>query len=292
MRKFIKFCIITACIMLFIGLVLGIGGIANGGGYEVIQMARSGELTFNHEDFDWKFLKQDDYEVLYDIEEVNIFSKEKEIFTGDISKIQIAEEILPKMEIILGGGTLEIRDSGDERIYLEAKNAEQLQAYADGDILKLKAIGRKIGKEEMKIYLFVPADVTYESIDLEVGAGLLQISNLQCKELEAGVGAGELRVNRITVNGDADFSVGAGHIQAQADVLGNLMVECSMGEADLALSGNEEDYDYEISCAAGKIKLGSRSFQGMSAKKEIDNGADRDMKLDCALGAINISFER
>lgn len=310
MRKFIKICVVTALIMVLVGLVLGIAGFAAGGSYEVVKMVRNGELTFDSTDFEWASFDFDG-SALYDIDDINIFSKEKEILQGDINKKQIAEEFLPQMEITLGGGTLEILPSEDGGIYLEAQNAEKLQAYAEGNTLKVKAIRTKAGRDEMKVYLYIPMDVAYEKITLDVGAGvlsledltevgvlkadvgagLLKLSDLQCNELKAGVGAGELRVMQTTVNGDADLSVGAGRIQAEAKICGDFSVECSMGEADILLAGEEEDFNYEVSCSAGSVDLGSKSFQGLASERELENGADKKMELNCALGAINISFE-
>ena len=47
MKKFTKFCLIAALILILIGFIIGIAGSVAGGGYDVLRMIENGELTFD-----------------------------------------------------------------------------------------------------------------------------------------------------------------------------------------------------------------------------------------------------
>lgn len=291
MKKFIKITLVIALICIVAGLIISVAGSVSGGGTDVFEMARNGELNWSIDDLG--FGEWGKEERLYHLDDVEVFDDNVEILSGDIEKCQIdGTEAVTKLDITVGGGVLQVSDSGDDNFYLEAENAEKLQVYTEGNELKVKAIKTKEYQDDMEIRLYVPGSVPFEDVSVELGAGQINIADITCKNLEAEVGAGELVVNNTEVTLDADFSVGAGHIQAQVSVLGNLEAECSMGGAEFVLKGQETDFNYEIECAAGQVRVGSEAFQALATEKDIDNGASKNISLNCALGAIEVEFER
>lgn len=320
MKKFIKFCLITALVLILLGLIIGIAGAAAGGNREVRRMAKNGELTFDSDFFPISFPDFDDGEDVllgggegfYDLDDKEVFREGKEILSGDISYMQLPVSAITKLQITLGGGEFKILPSEDEHFYLEAKSADKLQVYDEKNTLYLKAIRTAVHNPDTKVTLYIPDTVSYEELELELGAGVLRLEdaftireadievgagqmflkNLTCSDLEVEVGAGELIGAGLQVSEKGAFTVGAGHLQVDADVTGNLAVECAMGSAELTLTGDEDAFDYEIDCAAGMIKVGDREFGGLSAERSLDNGAGRKMELECQMGAIEVTFKR
>lgn len=309
MKKFFKGILRTALILILAGAIIGIIGSVAGGKYDVMRMFKNGELSYNFTDWSYKDNS------IYDIEEQEVFDKTKEVLSGDLSKYQVADSSIRSLELTIGGGELVILDSEDENFYLEAENAEKLQAFAKEGTLYVKALKNtptvQINGEgnTMKLYLYMPKTVVYEKLELELGAGRVEadavhaarieadagagqivLSDFVCDEFDGEVGAGELVLKNVQTAAKAELSVGAGHIEAEVDMQGELEAECSLGQIALNLTGTEKDFNYEISCAAGEIKLGSNSYAGLSKEQKLWNDAEKDVKLDCSLGAINVSF--
>ena len=65
---------------------------------------------------------------------------------------------------------------------------------------------------------------------------------------------------------------------------------CSIGVAELALDGREDDFKYEISCAMGSITVGGNSYGALADNTRINNRASADCELECSMGEIVLSF--
>jgi len=324
MNKFLKFCLVTAVILILAGLILGVASTVAGGGREVARMAENGELTFDGDYFDFPFLNTtlgfqdtlhidfDDVKPLYDLDDVEIFNGGKEVLSGNISRMELEADKITDFEISMGGGEFSIKNSGDEKFYLEAQNAEKLQVYTDDETLHLKAIRTKANDINMNVILYIPKDLEYDEMKLELGAGIFKldeaievedfegevgagqmlVENLICDNLKVSVGAGEFLSSNLVVKKEAKWEIGAGHIQVKGCLEGDLDVECSMGSVEFELQGKEEDFNYEIECLAGTVQIDDDKFSGVSEKRAISNGAAQEMNLECAMGEIEIDFTK
>lgn len=81
-----------------------------------------------------------------------------------------------------------------------------------------------------------------------------------------------------------------GELWYAGSLAGDLDADCGMGNMDVRLDAKEEDYNYKIDVGMGDISVGNNSFGGMAQSKDIDNGADADMDLECGMGSIKIHF--
>lgn len=309
MKKFFKGVLLTALILILAGAVIGTIGSVAGGKYDVMRMFKNGELSYNFADWSGKG------DSIYDIDDREVFDKTKEVLSGNLSKYQIADGSIQSLKLTIGGGELVVLDSEDGNFYLEAENAEKLQTFVKEGTLYVKALHNtptvQINGESntMKLYLYMPKAMGYEKLELELGAGRVEadgihaakievdagagqivLSDIVCDEFDGDVGAGELIAKNVQTMVSAELSVGAGHIEVEMDMQGELAAKCSLGQIALNLAGKEKDFNYEISCAAGEIKLGSNSYAGLSKEQKLWNDAAKDVKLECSLGAINVSF--
>ena len=205
---------------------------------------------------------------------------------------------------------MEIQPSDDENFHITATNVGKFQAYEKGEELNIMATRKaKEDIQECKILLYLPQGYTWEKIDIEVGAGAVRIGNMKATEIElevgAGqilaeyletekldisVGAGEARLDDMKVY-DLDVSVGMGNLTACGIVEGKADAECSMGNVTLQLAGAQADYDYEIECVMGNIRLGEEKYSKKVEEKTINNGAGRKISLECSMGNIEVTFD-
>ena len=59
------------------------------------------------------------------------------------------------------------------------------------------------------------------------------------------------------------------------------------------LAGKETDYNYEVSCGLGKIKVNDSGYGSFAASKRVQHEqAKGTMKLECGVGKIKIETEK
>ena len=109
---------------------------------------------------------------------------------------------------------------------------------------------------------------------LSVGAGQITAQFLETEHLDTECGAGSIELLGTVLAGDAE-------------------IDCKLGSIVLTLANSVEqsNYDYELSCGAGEVNVGNKSYSGLFREAEIDNGSSRLIKADCGLGSIVIQFE-
>jgi len=160
-----------------------------------------------------------------------------------------------------------------------------------------------------KIVLYVPAAYEFESVDVELGAGQLQMDVLIADDVDFEVGAGQITVDFLRADecnfdvgmgeilvddmqvGTVKSEVGMGHLRMSGNVLGDLKGECAMGSMELFLSGREEDFDYTFAAAMGNVTVNGRDYSGLAQEKRVDNGAGKSIKLECLMGNVLVEFE-
>lgn len=334
MKKFMKFCAIAAVSMVIIGFLLAaavsmikgtkflndfLRQVTDGridtwvenaedwqdGGKELLENVGEGAnnlvegVITEYENFDG-----------YDIDDSTMFDKNYAIESGNLER-EFLNLSATNLDIQLGGCELEIQLSDDENIHITAENIGKFQAYQKNDELNIKATrNAKEDSTNCKIKLYLPEGYAWEKIDIEVGAGVIRIQNMEAMEIglevgagqilaeyiEAGdmdisVGAGEARLDDMKIR-DLDVSVGMGNFEAAGIVEGKVDAECSMGNLTLQLAAAQTDYDYEIECVMGNIYLGDEKYSKTSGEKIIDNGAGQKISLECSMGNIEVTFDK
>lgn len=243
--------------------------------------------------------------VNYDIDDSMIFADGFEVLTGDISKDFTGEGVL-ELDIEVGGCKFFLEESEDGDFHVEAENTRKFQGYVSGKTLFIKGT-MKTGSDS-EIVLQVPAGFSFEKINMELGAGAMELGDMRAKELDLEVGAGQITADSLTVDSllvavgmgeividdmqvnKLDAQVGMGNFRAEGAVSEKVIVECAMGNIDMKLAGSEKDYDYSIECGMGNVKIGGSTYSGLGNEKDIDNDADRKMDVECAVGNIEIRF--
>ncbi len=332
MKSFMKTCSIIALFLLGAGVAFFIAGCALGGADQVSSVVNDvtgGKVNFNvGESGDWDFniggVSSDDVKnaiagimdnKIYNIDDFgSIYDSSQKIHDGDVDKFDIPSDGIEDLKMDIGACELTILSSDDENFWVEAKNVQKLQAFADGDTLRIintskekKITGLDIRKT--KIYLYVPSDFVFEKAEIELGAGIIQGDAFAAKKAEIKIGAGDFEVKNIDSDdvkievgagnidlddvsiGKLECKVGAGNASVEGTLHDDVKVECALGNVNLELKNNYNDFDYKVQCAAGNVNLNGKQYSGLSKEEKIDNDAKNDMKLECSMGNINVSFK-
>lgn len=300
MKGFMKGCLWTILILLILGIGLTAVAFTTRGGEaieEAVERVTAGKVTINLKD--WKnfgiYVKdqvRDTFDsVDYEIGDSMNFDSHYEIYKGDVSKFSLGKEV-ENIEIEVGGCHFETKESGDDSFYIEAQKISKFQAYIKNSTLTIKGTngaGKWDELSQCKVTLYIPAGQEFDSADISLGAGYLEFPGLCGKKVKLELGAGEM-VLKETVADEFKASVGMGALQFNGDINNKMDVSCSMGDVELVMGGKEEDYNYHLSGAMGSLTLGDTSYSGFAQNKDIDNGADRTITLECSMGSASIQF--
>lgn len=158
------------------------------------------------------------------------------------------------------------------------------------------------------ITLYIPANHVFGHIELKIAAGRIQMEEVpvSCGYMDAELGAGKWKAERLLVTGRLSIEAGAGKAKLQnvkagslevecgagecvyeGRVEGDVKVECGVGKCELYLQNKESDFDYDISCALGSVRVNGSKIKSMGSQKR-RQGTDVLGKavLECGVGKI------
>lgn len=147
-------------------------------------------------------------------------------------------------------------------------------------------------KKKKQIKVSVPSVKEFDTVSLGVDMGTIDLEcDLKVQELSMEVGAGEFSGYGNITAAYCDLQVGAGTIDIDQLDIQKLNADCGAGEIDMVVTGKEKDYNYDLSCGMGEINLEDSEYSGIGIEKNISNeGARKDMVLECGMGEIDVEF--
>lgn len=147
-------------------------------------------------------------------------------------------------------------------------------------------------KKKKQIKVIVPSGKDFDTVSLGVDMGTIDLEcDLKVQELSVEVGAGEFSGYGNITAAYCDLQVGAGTIDIDQIDVQKLNADCGAGEIDMVVTGKEKDYNYDLSCGMGEINLEDSEYSGLGIEKTISNeGAKKDMVLECGMGEIDVEF--
>lgn len=159
-----------------------------------------------------------------------------------------------------------------------------------------------------QITLYVPRNKGYQDVELNIGAGSVDIIKLKADRIISEVGAGELAVTDFTANelsvsvgvGHAEFSeahvkdlkmdIGVGESNFYGKVDGDMDISSNIGSTQLELDQAENDFNYDVYCGVGNVEIARYYYNGLGASKYIDNDARQECTVNCSIGNVTIHF--
>lgn len=129
-----------------------------------------------------------------------------------------------------------------------------------------------------------------QDVTLKVDAGELKVSNLTAEQsMEVTVGAGSANISDLSAK-DVDLDSGVGELVLKGTVTGDLTGKSGVGSLKIVLAGSEKDFNYDLKCGIGSISVGSFSYGSLGNGMTLGNDADQEMSLDCGVGSIEVKF--
>ncbi len=311
MKKFLKFCGTLAMVLAALGLVLfGVGMVTVGSGSmnEMLQKLTDGRMQMDFEGMRTSLENALERNALYDIDDVQTFDDAYEVWVGDVEKTMVSKEVVENLNMELGGCMFEVKNSEDASIYVEYKGNGKTQAFVEENELHIKVLNVDNWNSSC-MTLYLPIDTEFDEIDLELGAGQMNLNNLKAGDMEMNLGAGQvlaegLRAENVVISvgagdvtleqaklGTLKMDVGAGNCEIGGTISGNVEAECAMGNISFKLTGEETDFNYVIQCVTGNITIVDKEYSGVANEQNIDNQGGKTMDIECAMGNVEVAFE-
>ena len=259
MKKALKIIFGIALGCFFLGcVVLGIGIATGGTMREFVEAVKSNEFAFHWDITDWE-------------------GQDKG--TASTEETAFAPEDVKSLDIDMDAGMLKVvNGKGKEiKVITTSKNAEIETVLEDGTLTiseNSHAAYWGDGVHRLQVVIEVPEQLELEELSVEVGAGDIDIKE------------------GLLTTAYASFDVDAGNLDFAGEVKGDLDADCNVGNMELKLTGEQQDYNYSLSCGVGSIKAGDISVAGLGRDDEIDNDADYDMDINCDVGNVDVIFEK
>lgn len=159
---------------------------------------------------------------------------------------------------------------------------------------------------ESNLIIYLPSDTPIiNEVDIDAGAGKIDIARLNTKELYFELGAGEVYIENVIVTDNIDIDGGVGKTELVNCNLNNLKadlgvgaflfngtltgkneINSGVGAVNINLKGKREDYTINTSKGVGNITLDEEK---MEADRVYGNGSHY-LEVDGGIGEINIKF--
>lgn len=166
----------------------------------------------------------------------------------------------------------------DEELKIELKDRKSWEKWSKNQYMS-----------QGTLLVQIPEGMRFEEAALKVGAGILRADDIQASELDVEVGAGEVFLESFAAE-EFELECGAGQAYVYGDASKDARIECGVGSVQFTALGNQQDYNYELSCGIGELNVGDESFSGLGSERKINNNGSKSMEIECGIGSVTVIF--
>ena len=231
------------------------------------------------------------------VQESPEYLEQPEVITDNIN----IEDIV-KFEIEVKYSNLEIK-KGDFKV---ESNDTNVKCTQKGNELIVKETGNNWlrNKEGNKVIIYIPENKEFNEIEIDTGAGNIEIESLNTKDLSFSIGAGKVEINNLKVTNEAEIDGGAGKVDILSGeicnlnldmgigefnictkLLGNNDIEQGMGKLTIKLTDSQENYTIRTRKGMGSITIDGKEAQNNS----IYGNGQNILNIEGGMGAIEIT---
>lgn len=199
------------------------------------------------------------------------------------------------IEMEMNAGEIKVLPYDGDSIEVETKGVGKklkFRSYMDGDTLKLESnvkLTRTNGISMGTIYLRVPQNIALREVSLDVSIGTLNVESITAEEISVEVGAGTAEVHNLQAQ-RADISCGTGEISMTGNVDSELDIENDIGSIRCNITGDKEDFNYDVEGAIGSVQIDGREYSGIGFSEHKEGTGHKQMDIECGLGEIIVNF--
>lgn len=224
---------------------------------------------------------------------------------------------IKKLKLQAGFAQVIFNTAPDEVIQVTAENVTDgtylCEMQDDKLVVSYKPYNRIVHypkHTKTKITLLLPESLMLEHISLDLGAGKMNMEELplSCQDMDVTIGAGKWKAKQLTVTQNLHIEAGAGSVNLthaksgklrlecgagecfyNGEINGDFQIDCAVGHCALQLTNKEQDFDYDISCALGEVKINGRGMRSLGfEKRRFHENASGKAVLQCGVGKITL----
>lgn len=199
---------------------------------------------------------------------------------------------------------------------LVIKTGTAFMIETNNSSIKYKIVNNKLEVEENRYYVYsskikseviitIP-DMKMKEIDIDAGAGNLNIDSINTETLDIDLGAGNTLINNLysdranidtgagtfTINNgrinDLDLDTLVGEVRITSNITGNSSISSGVGKLSLNLLATFDNYRFDVSKGIGKVTINDTEVEDNST---FGNGTNI-IKLDGGIGEIVVNFKK
>ncbi len=180
----------------------------------------------------------------------------------------------------------ELDDDGTLHIY----DKRQKSWFLDS-LFSINEVSAPIGT------LVLASSINLESLDIDCDVGMVTIEDvlIETQELEVSVAVGNVEISDIK-SYESDINVEVGSAKIEGELLGKNDIKCAVGKLTINVTGNIEDYSYEMQNNIGSITVNGNSSKGFGNLNAFDKNDITQVKkmnhfdLICDIGEIVVKI--
>ena len=242
--------------------------------------------------------------VFYSVSKILDIQKDNEVTMDKMSTVNFKTDDISSLDINLLFTNLIIKQGNNLRV---ETNNEKVHFDEENNSLKIKEDSRNWLSQNNKgdLILYLPENSQFKTVEIQVGAGKIQIENLVTDFLSLELGAGETSIQRLNVSENCkiesgagkvslldgriknlDLDLGVGKFELTSSLLGSNKINAGIGSLELNLLGNKKDYLIKADKGIGTIHVDEAV---VSDDSTIGTG-ENTIKIDGGIGNIDVSF--
>lgn len=228
------------------------------------------------------------------------------------------------LSISVSYANIVFQETSDSEIRVEAEGLElgKYSCERKGNQLKIfydcrRMIFINVHGKTAKITVYLPTEQIlkhkFGNVQFELGAGDMKIKDVpfSCRNLNAEIGAGKWEANQLAVSqrlhveigagsvkmkkttaGSLEINCGAGNCIYKGLVNGDIKLDCGVGNCKLYLENKENDFQYTISSALGKVSVNGNNMRTFgTGKMYTGKGRLGTAILQCGMGNIEVETQ-
>ena len=230
---------------------------------------------------------------IFDQSEVIMESYKSFDMDSNLKKIEI--DLRTSQLVIKKGDTLKAETNNK---YVSVKQTESTISIKE----KKSSFFSKITGE---IILYVPEDFLFEKVAIDSGTGKITVEQIRTNILDFDLGTGSVTIDYLDVvqkgqidstagelsilDGNMhnmDLDLGIGKMTLTSKLTGSNEISCGVGETNIYLLGDKEDYQVKVDKGIGSVQLDGQTVSGNTSYGIGINWVD----IDGGIGNIHIHF--
>ncbi len=127
---------------------------------------------------------------------------------------------------------------------------------------------------------------TSDDLMVKASSGSIRLENITLSDLDIDIASGNVQVNTCSTD-KLDLHLSSGNIDFDDIAFNEADLHISSGTVNLKVSGNDEDYSYDLDKSSGNITVDGKS---VGDNYKVDKSNNKKITADLSSGNLNISF--